>query len=314
MNKIATIGIENIEEIKLTVLPWERRFDSQGDLALHPAVREAYLHQGYDLLPKSRQEADERGLPHFNGLMGSFTSIRVYPDGERKIVVADIASTRYLIGQAMRDLTKKYSYEPEQIQEMSPDMANVSLVAPVKIDSEYYLLSQIKGKALGSGQVHAGLVAGNVGAENLKHPDPLTVALKMECTEELGLNLQYLNSTAITFMIDERETGQVNFACVARALDLNLVLTAYEVSTKKKLGKQEPLEVMALANLPVAGLALTPLEKGEEGLKRIKCYKPTTGGLVESFEDRTVRPYTQAVIEYLSNQKNVAFLLEKAGF
>ena len=71
---------------------------------------------------------------------------------------------------------------------------------------------------------------------------------------------------------------------------------------------------MALSILPVAGLALTPLENGNNGLHNITCYKPTINGLKEVVEDREVRPYTEAIIDYVADQKNVKFLLEKAGF
>src|SRR3989339_388319 len=309
---MAQITIENIENIMLNVLPWERRFDSEGNLAIHPAVKNKYLEKGYDFMPKSRDEADARGQSSFNGLMSSFTSIRTYTEKDRKVVVVDIAPTRYLIGQAMRDIVKTGNCNDTLIAEMSPDMANVSLIAPVKLNGNYYLLSQIKGKALGSGEVHAGLVAGNVDAKYLYTENPLTTTLKAECSEELGLNLSYLSSSSFIFMVDERETGQVNFACVAKNVNTDQVLTTYQTDTKNKLGKNEPLEVMALANLPIAGIALVPLENGE-GVKNITCFKPTTIGLKSCIEDRVVRPYTQAIIEYLSRKGNIDFLLEKGG-
>lgn len=116
-------------------------------------------------------------------------------------------------------------------------------------------------------------------------------------------------------MIDERETGQVNFASVARNTDLNHVLQAYESLTKSKLENNEALEVMALTTLPIAGIALLPLENNKRGLRSIKCYKPTQKGLNITEEDREVRPYTEATIQYLQeNPENVKFLLEKAGF
>ncbi|MFP4401263.1 MAG: hypothetical protein ACLFPQ_05250 [Candidatus Woesearchaeota archaeon] len=311
---MAKISIENIDEIKVNVIPVERRFDSEGELAIDERIRQIYEDNNYDLRPKTSEEADARGEKHFNGLMSSAPKIQSYPVNGKNFVTVDIAPTRYLISQAMRDYVKENEVSEKEVQKISPDMTGVSLIVPVKINGDYYLLSQVKGKALGSGQIHAGLVAGNVDAKYLNQPDPLITTLQNECSEELGLNLSYLDSTSFIFLIDERETGQVNFASVAMNADVQEILTAYESMTRQKLKKDEKLEVMGLANLPVAGISLTPLENGSSGVKDITCYMPSSEGLVKLVEERGVRPYTSATIDYVSEPKNTRFLLEKAGY
>ncbi len=311
--KMAKVCVKNIDKILLNVIPIERRFDSEGDLAIDSRVRDMYIKKGYESAPKSREEADARGIKNFNGLMSSFPRINVYTNGKETIVAADIAPTRYLIGQAARDIMKQSVYSEEEIQKMIPCMANVSVLTPIKKEGKYYLLSQIKGKAIGSGQILAAPVAGNVDAKYLNAVDPLTEALKNECSEEIGMDLSYLNSTSFVCMIDDGAGGR-NFASVARNANLQEILNSYESDTKRKLAKNEQLELMALSVLPVAGLALTPLEDGNNGLHNITCYKPTVDGLKEVVEDRGIRPYTEAVIDYVADQKNVKFLLEKAGF
>ncbi|MBI4016904.1 MAG: hypothetical protein HY363_04390 [Candidatus Aenigmarchaeota archaeon] len=311
---MAKISIENISRIELNVIPFERKFDLQGDAGIDTKVRDAYVSKNYDAEPKSKQEADAQGKKGFNGLMSSFTHITVHHQGDETIVVADIAPTRYLIGQAMRDVVKASAgLSAEDVKKLSPDMANVSLVAPVKVNGQYFLLSQIKGKALGSGEIHAGLVAGNIDGKYLKRQNPLVAALQEECSEELGMDLSTLDHTSATYMLDERETGQVNFAFVARNTDADKVLDSYDTSARTKLITNEPLEVMALSLLPVAGIALVPLE-GTKGLRNIECYKPTAFGLEKVHENRGIRPYTQATLDYLAEPKNLKFLLEKAGF
>ena len=315
--KMAKVIVKNIDKILLNVIPIERRFDSEEDLAIDSRVKDIYIKKGYESAPKSREEADARGIKNFNGLMSSFPRINVYIDGKRTIVAADIAPTRYLIGQAMRDIMEHPAYNKvynkKQIQKMSPCMANVSVLTPIKKEGKYYLLSQIKGKAIGSGQILAAPVAGNVDAKYLNAADPLTEALKNECSEEIGMDLSYLNSTSFVCMIDDGAGGR-NFASVARNANLQEILNSYESDTKRKLAKNEQLELMALSVLPVAGLALTPLEDGINGLHNITCYKPSVDGLKEVVEDRGVRPYTEAIIEYIERPENVKFLLEKAGF
>jgi hypothetical protein len=314
---MAKVVVKNIDKILLNVIPIERRFDSEGDLAIDSRVRDMYIKKGYGSAPKSREEADIRGIKNFNGLMSSFPRINVYTNGKETIVAADIAPTRYLIGQAARDIMKQDIYSEEEVQKMIPCMANVSVLTPIKKEGKYYLVSQIKGKAIGSGQILAAPVAGNVDAKYLNAADPLTEALKNECSEEIGMNLSYLNSTSFVCMIDDGAGGR-NFASVARNAKLQEILNSYESDTKRKLAKNEQLELMALSILPVAGLALTPLENGINGLHKITCYKPSVDGLKEVVEDRGVRPYTEAVIDYIADPDagptNVKFLLEKAGF
>ena len=174
---MAKIGIKNISEIKLTVIPAERRFDSLGDLAVHPLVAAKYIDRNYDAKPKTEEEAISRGERDFIGLVSSCSRISSYPFNFGNFVIADVAPTRYLIGQALRDLTKEGKYQPNVSPQMSPDMVGVSLVVPVKINGQYFLMSQIKGKALGSGEVHTGLVAGNVDGKYLSKEDPFVVAL-----------------------------------------------------------------------------------------------------------------------------------------
>jgi hypothetical protein len=312
---MASILIENIDELKHTVLPFERRYDSQGDLALDEKVSEMYQRKQYHLLPKTSEEAKARGAKGFNGLMSSAVELHSYVQDGQTIVAVTLAPTRYMIGQAFRDCVKEGRYAPSEIPTASTDMANVSLIAPVKMDGKYYLLSQIKGKALGSGELHTGLVAGNIDAKYLSYPNPLIATLQNECSEELGLDLSFIDSTSFIFLVDERETGQINFASVARNADISQILSSYEAMTKRKLQNNEALEVMALANLPIAGLALIPLEDNAPGVKGIKCYKPTNQGLVETIEDRKVRPYTAATVDYLTkSNKNVDFILNKAGY
>ncbi|MBI4151509.1 hypothetical protein HY496_00945 [Candidatus Woesearchaeota archaeon] len=315
---MATIGIKNIDELRLHVLPFERRYHSTGEFAVHPLVSCRYIFSDYDLKPKSPEEAKARGEKGFNGMMSSLPRISVYDGrGGHRVVTADIAPTRYLIGQAMRDYVKSIIGDPSNpyvltdsdFKKLSPDMANVSLVAPVKVNGSYFLLSQIKGKALGSGEIHTGLVAGNVDAKYLSDDDPFVSALQNECSEEVGLDLSTLDRTAALYMVDERETGQVNFAYIARDVDINDVLHAYDQSTRQKLVVGEPLEVMALALVPFSA----QIQKADNTLSTIKAYHPTANGLEEKMESsRGVRPYTMATLGYLG--ESTPFLLEKAGF
>jgi hypothetical protein len=312
---VAYISIGNIDRILLNVTQLERTFDTEGPLAIHPTVAAMYVSKDYATAPCSAQEARALGqrADEFNGLKCSFYRITSTQKDGRTIVTADIAPTRYLFSKAMRDVVKEGDYSLADMHAMTPNMAHVSLVVPVRFNGQYHLLSQIKGKALGEGQIHAGLAAGHVEAHHLNQCNPLVAALQDEVSEEIGLDLSRLDHTSFVYVVDEAELGTVNFASVAQLVDVDKVLAAYETSIRGKLpGK---LEVNGLAVLPIAGLTFVPLERP---LDEVVCYKPTLDGLVASKEakdwKKDLRPYTQATLEYVREPANLRSLLQKAGF
>jgi hypothetical protein len=308
---MAIISIKNIATIDLTSIAEERSISHRGRNALHPDVYAKYLDKGYHKVPKSQEEATIAGTKVWNGPNASFPIITSENTADGVIIHATIMPTRYLVGQAMRDLVNENTYSNEQIQEMSPNMANVSLILPVKHKGQYFILGQLKGKALGEGQIHAAITAGNVAAEYLSKPNPLVTALRAECTEELGLELDTLSPGSFTCMIDESETGQVNFAAVSKIHKLETVLHSYDSATRTTLTQDANPEVMGLARLPIEGLVLIPAESSAGRLKNVTCYKPTSDGLQIMIEDRHVRPYTQAVAGYLTNTSDREAFMRK---
>ncbi len=198
---------------------------------------------------------------------------------------------------------------------MSPNMANVSLITPVKYKGEYFFVSQIKGKALGSGEIHVAPIAGNVDAKYIfqDYKDPLTLTLKNECSEEIGLDLSYLNSTSFVCGLDDGAAG-INFVSVSQNVKLDSILESYSALSKQKLIKNEELELKALSLLKISGLTLIPLENNRKEILNAICFYPSENGLIQKIENKTVRPYAEAISEYISKPENVTFLLEKAGF
>ncbi len=309
---MAKISIDRISDVQVNRVASERTHLTEGAGSLDRRVRERYEKAGYHLAPKSKAEAQARGQRHFNGLMSSFPRLAVYPSDNGATVSVDIMPTRYLVGQAARDVISAEQLSFEQAQEMSPRMANVSLLVPVRMNNQYGLLSQIKGDALGSGQLHAALAAGNVSAKYLHSEHPLVTTLQHETSEEVGINLAQLDSTSFVFLIDEATTGQVNFASISQGADMDAILGAYEASVRQKLGGQLSLEVAALAYLPIASLAFIPLE-GTQGLADIETFVPTKDGLESRVRTTGIRPYTQAVVEFMRSPENRRYLLEQSG-
>jgi len=316
---MAKIGIENIHEIRLTSLTDERTSDHAS---IAPEVTAMYAEKGSDAAPRTEDEALAIGQKNYNALKSSFTEIKVVQEGGNTIVEATIAPTRYLVGAAMRNIVEAHGLEnitEADIQRMSPDMANVSLLVPVKHEGQWYMLAQIKGSieagdVLGSGAIHTGLIAGNVEGEYVLQQDgnPLLRSLYKETWEEMGIDFNQLDTTSFVYLVDERETGQVNFAAVARNADMDQILSAYEADCKTKLAEGRKLEAAGLALVPVEGAHLVPF-KGQQILEGITVYKPRESGLEIVTEDRKVRPYTEGTVAYLNDKRNVASLLEKAA-
>ncbi len=316
---------KNISEVRLNLIPQERMFDTEDDSRFDRRIRDRYAEK-YESAPKSQDEADAKGQTHFNGLMTSFCRpLSIYGD----VVAGDIAPTRYLLGQAWRELVKEGVIDPWEAQQTAPRMVNVSVLAPVRYKingvDKYCLISQIKGKALGSGEILASPAAGNVDAiylwECLPHPkaqvqvvkDPLTAALRGESKEEINLDLSHLNPSSFVAAFDDG-AGGVNMACVAGNVSLDTVLEPYEKMTMRKLQEGEDLEVSALSLLKVGCITLVPIEGGRRAAKEVVCFYPTKTGLVEKIEDmRTVRPYTEAVFEYLDDMGDFRYFMDKAG-
>lgn len=363
----AKIELDDISKVNL-IIPKDdkgeiiiRNFDHES---IHPLVREMYVKKGYDNLPKSKDESDrmnaelkQQGLPpkykHFNGLMSSCVEMEFFKENKKTLVKATVMPTWYLLGQAMRDVMKEakqegIEYSTRKINAMSTNHFNGSLIAPSKITGEYYLISQIKGNALGAGEIHTGLVAGNVDGAYLQYGDyALIQTMRNECSEELGMDLNELNPGSFAFLVNEKRSSQINLAAVATQVDLDAILGHYESMIIKKLEDNEEeifntyemmmkgdlpkdaaimkeyelilmdkLEVMGLATLPMKGIALTPIkDDGSLGLNDVVCYIPTKNGLITDKQNRGVRPYTQATINYFNaKKKNHKHVLEKAGF
>ena len=297
---------DNISDIKLNRIGIERKYDSTGDLAVDSLVRDMYIKKKYCLVPKSAEEARAKGLKFFNGMISSVPRLNIYSDRNRTTVCADVAPARYMLGQAMRDVVDEGRFDYETIQKMSPRLLNVSLLVPVKRNNKYYLLSQIKGHTFGSGEIIAALVAGNVDAKYLSDTNPLKLALSKECMEEIGANLNDIDHTPFSYLLDETKTGHINFASVSRGVDLDKFLDIYESQTKAKLFKDKKREVTGLSLLPIGG--------SDRSSGYVDCFFPTESGLAEKKEHRDFCLYTRLLVDYLSKQKNAKSLLKTAGF
>ena len=310
-----------INNLQLIRIPQERDERSIGELALDTRVVDRYVEAGYAQQPKSKEEAKERGVKGWNGLNTSLVNYHIYSLPGQNIVVATLAPTRYLFRQAMEDLVQQGGLTEEDILKMSPNLTGSSLLVVGKQNQSPVLISQVKGNALGSGEVHAALAAGGMPGHYVTntqtYPDPITAGLTKEAVEEIGTSFDS-HKIAPHFLVGEEETGQSNFAnLLFGVLDLTDVLHTYENSVKKYLSidnNKNKLEVAGISILPLDRPLFT-IKNGERILADVVSYTPSEKGTLErTIQDRRMRPYTQAVLDYLTQEPHLESMLRTIGF
>lgn len=306
----AHVAFEGIKGITATVNPDELLFN---DPALDRRITQMYERKDYDKAPKTRAEQIDRGLTSFNGQSVSCRNIQF--DEAAGQFQMELRPTRYLVGEAYRDALKNGSFRNEDLSAISPALANVSALTIVEDNGRYYFISQIKGHALGSNELHAALTAGGVERKNLEANDPLSAALKKEAFEEIGLDINSISPSRFSMMIAEPSVGMVNFVSIAGSNNLPGILEAYTRSINGL--NLEQREVKNLCLLPVSGLALIPVEDrfALNGI-RVFMLNSTSSALEEHSPtlQKTVRPYTEAIARYLQVPGNERKILEQAGF
>lgn len=311
---MASVEVSNIGTFNCNDICIERTHESIGDLAFHPELIKIYFEKKYNEIPLSKQEADAAGKQGWNGLSSSIANMHVYFDGNRNHVTADIFPTRYFYGKAMTELVKRDNLNFRQRKQISPDMANVSMLAIVQSGKDYFLLTQVRGKSTLSEKLHGALFAGGIDGEDLLKKIPLEYTLRKECEEELGIKTaNYINeknrARYPSLVIEEREYGLVNLAFIEK-VDLKTVLDMYSEYIKNK----------DVNNLETIGLALVPLQNNTNKgiisgtLPDISSYMATTNGVVLVQQDRPIINYCQAVLKFSLSDQNRHYLLERAGF
>jgi len=306
-NSDAFVKLANIRGIETAIIGDEL---SYNDPSIDPRLTQLYDRADYDSKPKTKEQAESLGVKEFNGLQ---TSCRTIEDREG-ILHVTLQPARYLLSQAMEDGVKFGKFGKDDLYKISPRLANVSAIAIVRDPEKgsYYLIGQLKGSWVrGGGEVHAGLTAGGVQAKHLNAENPLLEALSAEALEEIGLKSGDLSPSNFSMMIDESPIGLVNFVAIAPGLQLDKVRERFWERTRGL--EAEEREVKGLGLLPVAGLALIPMEQ-RLGIEGVRIITPTDQGLTEAFADKVARPYTVAMADFLGDKANQKMLLERAGF
>lgn len=293
--------IMRFDSLQIAKLPFERKYDSHGPLAIDDRTREIYE-------DRFRKMPTEPGHGRYNAMKTSMPSIEFYR-GEKTACVATIAPTRYMIGEAFRLAVEENRHSQADYEKMSPNMANVSVISFVRYKGKVYLAAQIKGNienteegVLGKGQLHAGFYAENVGDNFLDNNNPLQAAIKERVEKKTGIPYEFLSPSDFIGFVDERITGQVNCATVSKVNDLDDQLQHWDKSIKQ--GKKM---IAGLALVDPEDYSLTDMVGGRRQISPVKWYKAEKEPREMKETPFTIRPYTNAVLNDLD------YVVERAG-
>lgn len=309
---MAKVTITDLQKLIIIALDQERTCETLGILALHKLVSETYSRK-YALFPKTLREAEAQGRPQdYDGLKSSCADIQFYTDGGGKTASVHLMPTRYFVGQAYRDVLQEGKFSETEARFMSPRMANVSAIAPVKFGGRYYFVSQTMGKGTTDpGQVISTLAAGQVDGNQVQKAakdnthNPFLAALEKECSEEVGLDFQTLDILPVPHaFVEEIESAKINAAYVARGASLDTILKSYAAKRNFK-------EVQAIALVPAETSTLRHVNAQE--LANIPYFSLTDSGIQESRRNVVLRPYTLALLEHISDERQCNTVLELAG-
>lgn len=162
--------------LKGTYKPKIIREERQAD-TFSPNVREVYEQIIKDW-PASKEEAYEKGLTYWNGLVIGCT--KHWYDGTD--LHAILQPVRYLWGNAYREA---FGQGKATIAD-SPNISGMTIVYLKKDETNYELVMQVKGKAIGKGMLHT-FIAGGLTPKDFDVSDPMNSCLKREAKNEVGL-------------------------------------------------------------------------------------------------------------------------------
>ena len=294
--------IDEVKEVHAHFLTSERDVNSTGALRIHSAVSEAYLKNKFDELPQSRQERDERELSGgWNGLETSAYHI----DNEDGVHTVFVTPMRYFFREAYAGIDQP---NLELKSEMCPWLLHTSMLIPATNGGSYGLLSQIKAKdTLGGGAILVAAAAGGVKPGNFAvSQHPLREGLRMECSEEIGLDSESIEKTPFLYRVNDPNAGTINFSAVKRGVSqLDDLLHAYQSYAKSLPDGKNP---------EVAGFAFMPFADRGFDFGNLLCYSFSSGGEMEAYRGQVgtgdnvemkIRPWTGIFHDYFQQEGKI---------
>lgn len=291
---MAKVLYDNIIEMSVKIIQEERKYDSKD---LPEILVKKYLEKGYEKCPTTYEGAKEVGDINYNGLKVSLLSSE-YSSGKLDMI---LQPTRFLIGQAMRDL---YKESPELMEKVTPlNIVNVSVLTPVMYNNECVLIGHVRANSTGIGQIQIPLAGGGVEADSLGSINCLWDSLKREVEEEIGLDAAIFKLYPEHLFIEEKEVGNCNICSITEGLKIETILEKWLDLIK---GKEE-------RDIEAPALAVIPLQNIERVYEDVEILYPNENfdGVISKREKRVFRPLSKAILDWIiKDEKNKEKLIK----
>ncbi len=205
------------------------------------------------------------------------------------------------------------------LEKENPLILGIGVYAVVRYEGKPHLMLQIKGNAIGSGQLHSGLVAGGVSiaefSSSASPEDMLLSATKRQAKEEIGLSLEDKNLGGPSLLRLENATGNIGFGYILNGFSGTDIIDAYGEHVRQRLIASSDDTAAGVALMPAEGVVMISLDGGSPALSTRKEIIVTQEGIktVSPDSSRALRPAGQGYLAALSEPDFVQNLLEIAG-
>jgi len=271
----------------------------------------------FDGLPKTKEEAALRGEKTFDGLQ---VSVCPFTD----IYSAEIAPIRYSFLRAYQELRSELIAKGDlsgvaALERENPYILGAAVYAVTRWRGEPCIMMQIKGNAVGAGQIHSALAAGGISMQEFESAtsisDMLQAAAVRQASEELGLRLQGNNLGDPAIIRYEGATGNIGIGYILQGIPGSEILDRYvECATKRKITSSDDTAA-GVVLMPTNAIAVVSLDGDVPALStRTEVIVTKNGGeIVTTNEPRRLRPAAQGFLAALADPKFLTLLLERSG-
>ena len=271
----------------------------------------------YDALPKTKEEAAERGVRGFDGLQVSvcpFTNI----DN------AELAPIRYSFLSAYQKLREELLSQQDYsgvvaLEQENPYVLGAAVYAVTRFEGEPCIMMQIKGNAVGEGQIHSALSAGGISMKEFQNAASinamLLAAAVRQASEELGVPLEGKNLGDPALLRFENATGNIGIGYILSGLSGSDILDAYIQHATQRIIASSDDTASGVALMPTQGIVVVSLDHGVPALSTRKEIIVTKNGaqVVTPNDSRKLRPAGQGYLAALEDPRFLSQILERSG-
>lgn len=266
----------------------------------------------YVTLPKTKEEAAERGARTYDALQVSISGLRV--DTALQSGTGILSPVRYSVIDEYKALRKDLLDRRdipglEALHAENPLVVGSAVYIVAPYNGEPHIFMQIKGNAVGAGEIHSAAAAGGISTKEFENSASVTEmfdqAAIRQTQEEIGLQLSARQLGRPTLFRREDATGTAAVGYVIRGLRGEDILDAYSqhIQNRKILSSDDSASGLVL--LPLRGGREVLLDHGSPSLAGLKEFHVNKNGshLARPEMPRKLRPAAQGLLASLSSSE-----------